>query len=95
MHHLNAALEFNPDNFEVRMFRASVQSHLPRMFGRSGIAVEDAITIDQMFRRIEDPLPAIASSMLPIYDFLTKVAPDRGDWAQGRRKANDALNEAS
>ena len=95
MHHLNTALEFAPDSFEVRMVRASVQSNLPRIFGRSGAAVEDALAIDQMFRRIEDPPPAIASRMLHIYDFLAKTAPDKGSWSEGRRKASEALNDAS
>lgn len=95
MHHLNAALDFAPDSFEVRMVRISVQRNLPRIFGRWGAAVEDAVALDQMFRRIEEPRPAIALEMLPIYDFLAKVAPDRGDWAEGRRKANDTLKDAS
>ena len=91
VHHLNAALEFAPDSFEVRMVRASVQSSLPRIFGRRGAAIEDAVVIDQMFRQIEDPPPAIASRMLPIYDFLPKTAPDKRDWSDGRRKAYDVL----
>ena len=95
LHHLNAALEFAPNSFEVRMVRASVQSNLPRIFGRRGAAIEDAVVLDQMFRWIEGPRPAIASSMLPIYDFLAKAAPDRGDWTEGRRKASDALKDAS
>ena len=95
MHHLNAALEFAPDSFEVRMIRASVQSNLPRIFGRRGAAIEDALVLDQMFRQIEDPPPAIASRMLPIYDFLAKTAPDKGNWSEGRRKANEALKDAS
>ena len=95
LHHLNAALEFAPDSFEVRMVRASVQSSLPRIFGRSGAAIKDALVLDQMFRRIEDPPPAIASRMLPIYDFLAKTAPDKGGWSEGRRKASEALNDAS
>ena len=95
VHHLNAALEFAPDSFEVRMVRATVQSRMPRIFGRRGTAIEDAVVLDQMFRRIEDPNPAIASSMLPIYDFLAKAAPDRGNWAEGRRKASDTLKDAS
>ena len=95
MHHLDAALDFAPDSFEVRMVRTSVQSNLPRIFGRRGAAIEDALVLDQMFRRIEDPNPAIASSMLPIYDFLAKAAPDRGNWAEGRRKASDTLKDAS
>ena len=95
MHHLNAALEFAPDSFEVRMVRASVQHNLPRIYGRRGAAIEDAVVLDQMFRRIEDPNPPIASSMLPIYDFLAKTAPDKGNWSEGRRKANEALKNAS
>ena len=94
MHHLNAALQFAPDSFEVRMVRASVQSSLPRIFGRRGAAIEDAVVIDQMFRQIEDPPPAIASRMVPIYDFLSKTAPDKRDWNEGRRKANEALKDA-
>ena len=95
MHHLNAALEFAPDSFEVRMVRTSVQSNLPRIFGRRGAAIKDALVLDQMFRRIEDPNPAIALSMLPIYDFLAKTAPDKGNWNEGLRKANEALKDAS
>ena len=95
MHHLNAALEFAPDNFEVRMVRASVQSSLPQIFGRRGAAIEDAVVLDQLFRQIEDPPPAIASRMLPIYDFLSKTASDKGGWSEGRRKANEALKDAS
>ena len=95
VHHLNAALEFAPDSFKVRMVRATVQISLPRIFGRTGATIEDALALDEMFRRIEDPHPAIASSMLPIYDFLAKAAPDRGDWTEGRRKASDALKDAS
>ena len=94
VHHLNTALDFAPDNFEVRMVRASVQSNLPRIFGRRGAAIEDAIVLDQMFRRIEDPHPAIASRILPIYDFLAKAAPNKGNWSEGRRKANEALKDA-
>ena len=94
IHHLNAALEFAPDSFEVRMVRASVQSGLPRIFGRTGAAIEDALVLDRMFRRIEDPSPAIASRMLPIYDFLSKTAPDRGNWSESRRKASDVLKDA-
>ena len=93
VHHLNAALEFAPDSFEVRMIRASVLSNLPRIFGLTGAAVEDALVLDQMFRRIEEPPPAIASRMLPIYDFLSKTAPDKGGWCEGRRKANEALKD--
>ena len=93
VHHLNTALDFAPDNFEVRMVRASVQSHMPRIFGRRGAAIEDAIVLDQMFRRIKDPPPAIASRMLPIYDFLAKTVPQRGNWSEGRRKANGALKD--
>ena len=95
VHNLNAALEFAPDNYEVRMVRASVQSNLPRIFGRRGAAVKDAIALDQMFRRIEGPPPAIASRMLPIYDFLARTAPEKGNWSEGRRKANEALKDAS
>ena len=95
LHHLNAALDFAPDSFEVRMVRASVQSNLPRIFGRRGAAIDDALVLDQMFRRIEDPPPAIASRMLPIYDFLAKTAPDKGNWNEGLRKANEALKDAS
>ena len=95
LHHLNAALEFAPDSFEVRMVRTSVQSNLPRIFGRRGAAIKDALVLDQMFRRIEDPNPAIALSMLPIYDFLAKTAPDKGNWNEGLRKANEALKDAS
>ena len=91
MHHLNAALEFAPESFEVRMVRASVQSSLPRIFGRTGAAIRDALVLDQMFRRIEDPPPAIASRMLPIYDFLSRTAPDKGNWSEGRSKASEAL----
>ena len=94
VHHLNTALDFAPDNFEVRMVRASVQSSLPRIFGRRGAAIEDAIVLDQMFRQIKDPPPAIASRMLPIYDFLAKTVPQRGNWSEGRRKANEALKDA-
>ena len=94
MHHLNAALEFAPDSFEVRMVRASVQRSLPRIFGRRRAAIEDALVLDQMFRRIEDPPLAIASRMLPIYDFLSKAAPDKRDWSEDRRKANEALKDA-
>ena len=94
VHHLNAALEFAPDSFEMRMVRASVQSSLPRIFGRSGAAIEDAVVLDQMFRRIEDPNPAIASRMLPIYDFLARTAPEKGNWSEGLRKANEALKDA-
>ena len=95
LHHLNAALEFAPDSFEVRMVRTSVQRNLPRIFGRRGAAIEDAVVLDQMFRRIEDPNPAIASRMLPIYDFLARTAPEKGNWSEGLRKANEALNDAS
>ena len=94
VHHLNTALDFAPDNFEVRMVRASVQSHMPGIFGRRGAAIEDALVLDQMFRRLEDPRPAIALRMLPIYDFLARTAPERGNWSEGRRKANGALNDA-
>ena len=94
MHHLNAALSFAPDSFEVRMVRASVQSNMPRIFGRRGAAVKDALVLDQMFRQIKDPPPAIASRMLPIYDFLAKTVPQRGNWSEGRRKANEALKDA-
>ena len=94
VHHLNTALDFAPDNFEVRMVRASVQSSLPRIFGRRGAAIEDAIVLDQMFRQIKDPPPAIASRMLPIYNFLTRTAPEKGNWSEGRRKANGALKDA-
>ena len=95
VHHLNAALEFAPDNFEVRMVRASIQRNLPRIFGRRGAAIEDAVVLDQIFRRIEDPHPAVASRMLPIYDFLAGAAPDKGNWNEGRSKAIEALNDAS
>ena len=94
LHHLDAALAFAPDSFEVRMVRASVQSSLPGIFGRRGTAIEDALVLDQMFRRIEDPHPAIASRMLPIYDFLSKTAPEKRGWSEGRRKANEALKDA-
>ena len=94
VHHLNTALEFAPNSFEVRMVRASVQRNLPRIFGRRGAAVKDAIALDQMFRRIKDPPPVIASRMLPIYDFLAKAAPDKGNWSEGRRKANETLKDA-
>ena len=95
VHHLNAALDFAPDNFEVRMVRASVQHNLPRIFGRRAAAIEDAVVLDQMFRRIEDPNPAIASRMLPIYDFLARTAPEKGNLSEGLRKANHALKDAS
>lgn len=95
MHHLNAALDLAPDSLEVRMVRLSVQSNLPRIFGHWEAAVEDAIALDQIFRRIEEPHPSIASSVLPIYDFLTEVASDRGNWADGQKKANDALKDDS
>ena len=94
VHHLNTALDFAPDNFEVRMVRASVQSNMPRIFGRRGAAIKDAVVLDQMFRQIKDPPPAIASRMLPIYDFLAKTVPQRGNWSEGRRKANEALKDA-
>ena len=95
LHHLNAALDFAPDSFEVRMVRASIQHNLPRIYGRRGAAIEDAVVLDQMFRRTEDPNPTIASSMLPIYDFLAKTAPDKGNWNEGLRKANEAIKDAS
>ena len=94
VHHLNTALDFAPDNFEVRMVRASVQSHMPRIFGRRGAAIKDAVVLDHMFRQIKDPPPAIASRMLPIYDFLAKTVPQSGNWNEGRRKANEAIKDA-
>lgn len=95
MHHLNAALKFATDSFEVRMVRASVQISLPSIFGRRSAAVDDAIVLDRMFRRIEDPNPAIASEMLSIYDFLTKAVPEMGNWGEGHRRANEVLKDAS
>lgn len=94
VHHLNAAVDLDPENFVVRMVRASVQSRLPRIFGRRGAAVRDGIVLDRMFRGIKDPHPAMASAMLPIYDFLVEAAPDRGDWRGGRKIADDAINDA-
>ena len=76
------------------MVRTSVQNNLPRNFGRRGAAVNDAVVVDQMFRQIEDPPPAIASRMLPIYDFLAKAAPGKGNWSESRRKACEVLKNA-
>ena len=57
VHHLNAVLDFAPDSFEARMVRASIQSRLPRIFGRRRAAIRDGIVLDQMFRRAEPPTP--------------------------------------
>lgn len=95
MHHLDAALDFAPDSFEVRKVRVSVQSRFPKILGRRGATFKDGIVLDQMFRQIEDIDPAMAAAMVPIYDFLTKVAPDVGDWTEGREKAEAALESRS
>ena len=93
VHHLNAALDFAPDSFEVRMVRALAQSQLPRVFGYRGTAIRDGIDLDRIFRQIEDPDPTLVCAMVPVYDFLTTTAPDPGDWAEGRRKIDAVLEE--
>ena len=95
VHHLNAALDLGPDNFEVRMIRASVQIKLPRVFGRRGTAIRDGITLDRMFRQTVDPHNGMDVAMMPIYYFLTEASPDRGDWAASRMKTDDLLNYIS
>lgn len=84
---LDEALELGPEDFVVRIVRASVQISLPRMFARKGDALEDMVVLDRLFRAEPEPTPAQASAMLPIYDTLAAEAPERGDWAAGRERA--------
>ena len=93
IHHLNAALDFAPDSFEVRAVRISAYSHLPRIFGRKGAAIRDGIVLDRMFQQIEDPHHSMVSAMLPVYDFLNVAAPDRGDWDKVKMKASAAIDD--
>ena len=95
VHHLDAALDFAPDSFDVRMVRASVQRGLPKVFGRKVDAIRDGIILDQMFRQAKDPHPKMALAMLSIYDFLVEAVPSKTDWDEGRQKAREAIEDAS
>ena len=77
------------------MVRTSVQSRLPRIYGRRSAAIRDGIVLDRMFQQAEDPHPAMAAAMVSIYRFLTDTAPGRGNWTEGLRKASKALKAPS
>lgn len=56
-----------------------MQASLPAMFLRQDDAVEDLLALDAMFSQAQSP--AMASAMIEIYDLLSKLAPEAGDWA--------------
>ncbi|KIC07225.1 hypothetical protein RA19_24820 [Leisingera sp. ANG-M1] len=89
LRHLDQALEMEPDNFSVRMVRASVQRNLPPMFNRADDAVEDMVVLDRLFQATDKAPRSMAEAMLSIYDHLLAHAASRGDWAAGRDIALD------
>ncbi|WP_293573962.1 hypothetical protein [Phaeobacter sp.] len=76
---LDQAVAMAPDDFTVRLIRASVAGNLPAMFGRSETAIEDGIALDKIFGAVQSP--AMAPHMIGIYDMLSEQAADQGDWA--------------
>lgn len=78
LRHLDAAVEAEPDDFVIRLIRANVSAGLPEMFGRRERAIEDMLALDAMFEAARSP--RMAGPMLGIYDQLSDLAPEQGDW---------------
>ncbi|MBO9463664.1 hypothetical protein J7443_00335 [Tropicibacter sp. R15_0] len=75
---LDQAVNMAPDDFTVRLIRASVAGNLPAMFGRSETAIEDGLALDKIFSAAQ--APSMAPHMVGIYDMLADQAADQGDW---------------
>lgn len=78
LRYLDAAVEVAPDDFVIRLIRANVSAGLPEMFGRRERAIEDMLALDAMFEATRSP--RMAGPMLGIYDQLSELAPEKGDW---------------
>lgn len=78
LRNLDAAVEAAPDDFVIRLIRANVSAGLPEMFGRRERAIEDMLALDAMFEATRSP--RMAGPMLGIYDHLSELAPEKGDW---------------
>jgi len=87
LRYLDQALEMAPNNFTVRMVRASVQRNLPPMFNRGDDAIEDMIALDRLFLAMNNAPQSMAKAMIPIYGHLLENAASRGDWASGQKIA--------
>lgn len=78
LRYLDQAVVMAPDDFVVRLVRASVTASLPPMFGRTESAVEDMMVLDRIFTQAQ--APSMAVPMGDIYDHLARLAPEQGDW---------------
>ena len=84
---LDQAVTMAPDDFTIRLIRASVAGNLPAMFGRSETAVEDGIVLDKIFSAAQ--APTMAPHMVGIYEMLSEQAADKGDWASKAAAARE------
>ena len=84
---LDQAVTMAPDDFTIRLIRASVAGNLPAMFGRSETAVEDGIVLDKIFSAAQ--APTMALHMVGIYEMLSEQAADKGDWANKAAAARE------
>ena len=82
---LDQAVNLEPDNFTARIVRANVTNSLPSMFSRKETAIEDGLVLDKMFSAMKSPKMAI--SMVDIYEMLSEIAAEQGDWTN---KADEA-----
>jgi hypothetical protein len=78
LRYLDEARDLSPMDFTVLQITAGVQSRLPGLFGRCERAIEDMMTLHQIF--ITSPHREYARAMEPIYAALAELAPGRGDW---------------
>ena len=87
LRHLDRALDEEPGRFTVRVIRAHVNSSLPKMFGRSGAALDDMLALDEIYRLA--PSPGLAREMIRIYEELHRRVPDAGPWGERLDRARE------
>lgn len=91
LHHLDTAVDLEPNNFVTLLIRANVQVGIPAMFLRRDNAVEDMLALDAMFSQIQSQ--ELASDMVDIYNHLSETVPEADDWAAKAQSARQLAGQ--
>ncbi len=91
LHHLDTAVDLEPNNFVTLLIRANVQAGIPAMFLRRDNAVEDMLALDAMFSQIQSP--ELAGDMIDIYNHLSEAVPEADDWAAKAQRARQLAGQ--
>ena len=89
---LDQALEHAPENFTVRMVRASVYREMPTFLGYADDAIEEMLALHRIFSSLNTPSKNMAEAMVPFYEHLIANAPERGDWEHWLERTRESVN---